>query len=97
MLSARHLVLEIKVNERIPTWLAELIAAHNLQIVGFSKYCRSIQAAQRIPSARRHSFTAERAQDVLASSLTTLSTLERKMGIDRGRNINRMEVTRGNL
>jgi len=97
MLPARHLVLEIKVNERIPTWLAELIAAHNLQIVGFSKYCRSIQAAQRIPSARRHSFTAERAQDVLVSSLTTFNTLERKMGIDRGRKINRMEATRGNL
>jgi hypothetical protein len=37
-----HVVMEIKVNERIPYWLTELIAAYNLNVVRISKYCRSI-------------------------------------------------------
>jgi SPX domain protein involved in polyphosphate accumulation len=39
-------VVEIKVNERIPYWLTELIAAHNLNLVRISKYCQSIERAQ---------------------------------------------------
>ncbi len=39
-------VMEIKVNERLPYWLTELVAAHNLQMVRVSKYCRSIEAAR---------------------------------------------------
>jgi len=46
MLPANQVVMEIKVNERIPYWLTELVAAHNLQMVRMSKYCRSIEAAQ---------------------------------------------------
>jgi len=38
-------VVEIKVNERIPYWLTELVAAHNLNLVRVSKYCRSIELA----------------------------------------------------
>jgi hypothetical protein len=45
-------VMEIKVNERIPYWLTELVAAHNLSLVRVSKYCRSIELSQNIPSAR---------------------------------------------
>jgi SPX domain protein involved in polyphosphate accumulation len=39
-------VVEIKVNERIPYWLTELVAVHNLNLVRVSKYCRSIELAQ---------------------------------------------------
>jgi hypothetical protein len=45
MLPAHITVMEIKVNERIPYWLTELVAAHNLQLVRISKYCQSIEAA----------------------------------------------------
>jgi len=38
-------VIEIKVNERIPYWLTELVAIHNLGLVRVSKYCRSIELA----------------------------------------------------
>jgi hypothetical protein len=59
--------MEIKVNERIPYWLTEMIAAHNLQMVRFSKYCRSIEAAQNMPPTRWRNLTAECSQDVLSS------------------------------
>ena len=42
-------VVEIKVNERIPYWLTEQVAAHNLNMVRVSKYCRSIELAQKMP------------------------------------------------
>lgn len=42
-------VVEIKVNERIPYWLTEVVAAHNLNLVRVSKYCRSIELAQNLP------------------------------------------------
>jgi SPX domain protein involved in polyphosphate accumulation len=81
MLPAYLVVMEIKVNERIPTWLTEMIAGHNLQMVRVSKYCRSVEAAQSMPSRRWRSLAAEGSQDVLSSSLSVFSTLERKMGI----------------
>lgn len=45
MLSPNRAVMEIKVNERLPYWLADMIAAHNLKTVRVSKYCRSIDLA----------------------------------------------------
>ena len=45
MLPADRVVMEIKVNERIPYWLTEMIAAHNLNLIRVSKYCRSIELA----------------------------------------------------
>jgi hypothetical protein len=81
MLPAHVVVMEIKVNERIPYWLVEMIAAHNLQMVRVSKYCRSIEAAGDMPSAQWRRLTAEGAEDVLFSSVSVFSTLERKMGI----------------
>jgi hypothetical protein len=42
-------IIEIKVNERIPYWLTELVAVHNLNLVRMSKYCRSIELAQNLP------------------------------------------------
>jgi hypothetical protein len=97
MLPANHVVMEIKVNERIPFWLTDMIAAHNLQRVGISKYCRSIEAAWRLPTARRHSLRAEYSQDVLASSLSTFSTLERRMGMGRDQRIPSVEASHGHI
>ena len=74
MLSANLVVMEIKVNERIPYWLTEMIAAHDLQMVRVSKYCRSIEAAQDMPSTRWRHLAAERSQDVLSSSVSLFST-----------------------
>jgi hypothetical protein len=97
MLPASAVVMEIKVNERIPFWLTDMIAAHNLQRVGVSKYCRSIEAARRIRATRRHSLKAESAQDVLASSLSTFGTLERRMGMGRNQKRDRVEASHGHL
>jgi SPX domain protein involved in polyphosphate accumulation len=97
MLAANWAVMEIKVNERIPLWLTDMIAAHNLQRVGISKYCRSIEAAQSIPAMRRHSLRAESARDVLASSYSTFSTLEQRMGIGKQQKKQEVEVSRGHF
>jgi hypothetical protein len=81
MLPANLVVMEIKVNDRIPTWLTEMIAAHNLQMVRVSKYCRSIEAARNMPSTQWRRRTAEGSQEVLASSVSVFGTLERRMGM----------------
>jgi SPX domain protein involved in polyphosphate accumulation len=52
MLPPDRVVMEIKVNERLPYWLTELVAAHNLSLMRVSKYCRSIELANDFPSAR---------------------------------------------
>ena len=44
ILSPDLCVMEIKVNERIPYWITELVAIHNLQLTRISKYCRCIEA-----------------------------------------------------
>ena len=95
MLPASFVVMEIKVNERIPRWLTGMIAAHNLQRVGVSKYCRSIEASRSIPAVRRHSLRAESAQDVLASSYSSFSTLEQRMGIRMEQKTQGAEVSHG--
>jgi len=83
MLPANLVVMEIKVNERIPYWLTEMIAAHNLELVGMSKYCRSIEAARNMPSTRWRNLPAEWSQDVLSSSFSVLHILEREVEIER--------------
>jgi len=83
MLPANLVVMEIKVNERIPYWLTEMIAAHNLQLVRISKYCRSIEAAQNMPSAQWRNLVAESSREVLSSSFSVFSTLGQKIGIRR--------------
>ena len=96
MLPANLTVLEIKVNERIPSWLANQIAAHNLRRVALSKYCRSIAKAGSRPSARRN-VRVESSEEVLASCLTTFSALETRMGIGRECKEQKVEVSRGHL
>jgi len=83
MMSPNLVVMEIKVNERMPIWLTELIADHNLNLVRVSKYCRSIEAAQKMPYLRWRNLPPESSEDVLASSLSVFSKLEQKMGIRR--------------
>jgi hypothetical protein len=95
MLPPSSVVMEIKVNERIPYWLTDMIAIHNLQRVGISKYCRSIEAAGSMPTMRRHSLRAESAQDILASSVSMFSTLEQRMGVGRERKKQGVEVSHG--
>lgn len=51
MLPPNRVVMEIKVNERIPYWLTEMIAAHNLHMIRVSKYCRSVELANGHVSA----------------------------------------------
>jgi len=97
MLPANSVVMEIKVNERIPLWLTDMIAAHNLKLVGISKYCRSIEAAQSITATRRRTLRAECSQDVLGSSLSAFSELERRMGIDREQKKHSVEVSHGHI
>jgi hypothetical protein len=48
-------VLEVKVNERVPYWLTELIARNNLQLVRMSKYCQSVEAFDGRPRSLFHS------------------------------------------
>lgn len=45
-------VMEVKVNDRVPTWLTRLVSHHNLTLVRISKYCAAIEAGrfQRGPS-----------------------------------------------
>jgi len=83
MLSANLVVMEIKVNERMPSWLAEMIAWHNLKLVRISKYCRSIESAQNMPTFRWRSFPAESSEEVLSTSVSVFSKLEQKMGIKK--------------
>lgn len=98
MLHPGLVVMEVKVNERIPYWLTEMIAEHNLQLIRFSKYCRSIDAAKNMPSTQWRIPTAECSQDVLASCLSSFSVLQRKMGIRRQEGeIDKTEVPRGHF
>ncbi len=42
-------VMEVKVNERIPHWLTELVARHDCQLIRISKYCQCLEAAELTP------------------------------------------------
>ena len=46
MLPASSVLMEIKVNDRIPFWLTDMIAAHNLQRIGVSKYLSLIHISE---------------------------------------------------
>ncbi len=74
-------VMEVKANERIPSWLTELIAAHNLPITRISKYCRSIDVAEKMPALAWRRLPAESSREVLSSAPALFSSLRRKMGM----------------
>ena len=52
-------IVEIKVNERVPYWLTELIARNNLNITRISKYCQSIQTFGLAPRSAFHAAGSE--------------------------------------
>lgn len=81
LLPPNKVVLEIKVNERLPYWLVNMIADHNLELTRISKYCRSIEVSRRMPVQHWQLLPGEGAEDVLSSTLSVFSTLEHKMGI----------------
>lgn len=81
MMPANRVVVEIKVNERMPHWIADLVKQNNLQMTRISKYCCSIEAAQSIPAMRMQRSSSESSREVLSSTLSTFSTLQWQMGI----------------
>jgi hypothetical protein len=89
-------VMEVKVNERLPHWLTDMIADHNLQLARFSKYCRSVEAARNMPATQWRIPAAERSGEVLTSCLSSFSALERLMGI-RSEDEIKTEVSRGHF
>jgi hypothetical protein len=76
ILSPHWVVMEIKVNDRLPSWLTDIIAAHNLELQRISKYCRSVEAARDMPSSQWRRPLPERSQDVLSSSLAVFNFLD---------------------
>ena len=81
ILPINKVVLEIKVNERIPSWLTGLIADHNLKLERISKYCRSIDTAQNMPALRWRSIPPESATDALASLPALVQTVEQHLNV----------------
>lgn len=71
-----QVVMEIKVNERVPTWLTEMIADHNLQLQRISKYCRSIDAARQLGGGMLAPLRAESSSEVLGSTMSVYSLRE---------------------
>jgi SPX domain protein involved in polyphosphate accumulation len=49
LLPAERIILEVKANERVPYWLTELVAAYNFRLIRISKYCHSLEVADRVP------------------------------------------------
>ena len=47
-------VVELKANERVPTWFTDLAAEINLSTVRISKYCQSIESHQMRGRAAQH-------------------------------------------
>ncbi|KAA9157294.1 polyphosphate polymerase domain-containing protein [Amycolatopsis acidicola] len=56
-------IMEVKANERVPYWITDLAAEHNLQIVRISKYCQSVEAYGHAPRSMFHVPVDELATD----------------------------------
>jgi SPX domain protein involved in polyphosphate accumulation len=50
MMRPDRAVMEVKVNDRLPAWMAELVGAKDLQLVRLSKYCLSIEHGSKHPA-----------------------------------------------
>jgi SPX domain protein involved in polyphosphate accumulation len=83
MLPVNQVVMEIKVNERIPSWLTGLIADHNLRLERISKYCRSIETAQNMPALRWRYLPPESSVDALTAVPAIYQHTRQQMGIHR--------------
>lgn len=62
-------VLEVKANERMPTWVTDATARMNLSVVRISKYCHSVQAFGLAPRPTMH--RREDGEDVLADAVAS--------------------------
>jgi hypothetical protein len=47
-------VIELKVDDRVPTWLSRRVAGHNLQLRRLSKYCQTVEAFGQAPRSAFH-------------------------------------------
>ena len=83
MLPGNYVVMEIKVNDRIPHWLVSLIAAHNLQMTRVSKYCRGIEAAWDLPGFRQGNLIAESSREILSMLPSIYASKESRIEVDR--------------
>lgn len=45
VIDPRVSILEIKFNDRVPTWLVRLVSSHGLQMTRLSKYCSAVDRA----------------------------------------------------
>lgn len=45
LVDPRVSILEIKFNDRVPTWLVRLVSSHGLQMIRLSKYCTAVDLA----------------------------------------------------
>lgn len=75
MMPADRVVMEVKANDRIPVWLTEMIAAHNLQLHRISKYCRSVDIAGGPSHGDWRGPRPESSREVLASSVSIFHPL----------------------
>jgi hypothetical protein len=57
-------VMELKVDDRVPDWATSLVARHECQLQRVSKYCLSVAAGlRRLAAARRGSAVARRGRE----------------------------------
>lgn len=61
-------VVEVKVNERVPYWMTEHIARHNLTLRRISKYCQGVQAYDVAPRSAIHNAHSDDSSLVFANS-----------------------------
>jgi len=54
MISPDRILMEIKVNERIPYWITEIVAEHNFRLIRVSKYCQGLETASVVPKSFFH-------------------------------------------
>lgn len=45
MIPPNFVIMEIKVNEKMPFWIAEMVAKRGLQLIRVSKYCQGLKCA----------------------------------------------------
>ncbi len=70
-------VVEVKVNERAPSWLTELIARENVSLTRISKYVQAVDAFGRHPRSLAVSADESLGLDAAQSGLMTAGALTR--------------------
>ena len=83
MLPANRVVMEIKVNDRIPTWLVNLIAEHNMHLQRISKYCTSIEASWSNPLFLRRGTLSENSKEILLTTHSVFNQENSKIKVSR--------------